>query len=200
MRKMLVAVALATLALTPVVGMAQIGVQGTDVFGIYTALDNTALANMNATPGTQVVYMVVTNASAQQGVWGYEMLLTFEPAGILTLINTEYAGQAINVATPPEYSVGLASPLPWARDIRLATLTFFVAAATPATIKVGPTTIPSRPDEFVYVDGGNVGNLISLIPSSGDQANPIFGFNTGPLDPPVANDANSWGGVKNLYR
>jgi hypothetical protein len=197
---MLVAVVLATLTLTPIVGMAQIGVQGEDVFGLYTALDNTALANMNTAAGTAIVYMIVTNASAQAGVWGYEMLLTFSPAGILTLINTEYAGQAINVATPPEYSVGLAAPLPWARDVRLATLTFFVAATTPATVTVGPSTIPSVPGELVYVDGGDVGNLIPLNPSSGDQANAIFGFNTGPLNPPIANDEDTWGGVKNLYR
>jgi hypothetical protein len=197
---MLVAVALATLTLTPVVGMAQIGVQGEDIFGIYTALDNTAFANMNATAGTHTVYMVITNASAQAGVWGYEMLLTFDPPGILTLINTEYAGQAINVATPPEYSVGLATPLPWSRDVRIATLTFFVAATTPARITVGPTTIPSVPGELVYVDGADVGNLIPLTPSSGDQANAIFGFNTGPLNPVIANDEETWGGVKQLYR
>ena len=70
------------------------------------------------------------------------------PAGILTLINSAYAGTALNVATPPEYAVGLVSPLPRNDVIRLATLTFFVAATTPANIYLHP--IIDRADHLVF--------------------------------------------------
>ncbi len=203
MRKMLVAVALAAVAflsLAPVGGFAQIGVPGTDVIGIYTATDATARAHLAANPGTFEVYLVVTNPSASAGISGWECSLEMLPAGILTLINTAYAGTALNVATPPEYAVGLAAPLPRNDVVRLATLTFFAAAATPANIYMHPISTPSQPGDMIYADGADPGRFITLAWSSGDESLPVFGVNTGPLVPPIPIDEDTWGGVKNLYR
>jgi len=203
MKKMLVAIALAavaTLSLAPVGGLAQIGVPGPNVIGVYTATDATARAHRATNPGTFDVYLVVTNPTATAGISGWECRLEMLPAGILTLINTAYAGQALNVATPPEYAVGLASPLPRNDAVRLATLTFFASATTPANIYMHPITTPSQPGDMIYADGANPGIFYRLEWSSGDEALPVFGVNTGPLVPPIPNDEDTWGGVKNLYR
>lgn len=204
MRKSLVAVALATLASLSLL-LASAGFAdwppGTDLLGMYTADDGSGFANVDVAGGNIDVYLVVTGVSESSGLQGWECLITFTDDPSIFWGSVQYNGQVINVATPPEFAVGIAAPLPRGADgsIWLAKITFLVFGAE-GRCWLQPNTTPSVPGAMVYVKGDDVGVFIEMGYSSGDEADAVFGFNTGPLTPPIATEGSTWGNVKDMYR
>ena len=171
-----------------------------DGIGVY--FDPCACVNcVPMEPGEQVGYVVITHPTAQEaGVGGWEAKIWVEGPGVITGMTFE--GDAINFTTPPEYFVGIATPL---------YNPFMYPAVIVATIDF-LLTDDQQPLQW-YIDGIYRSSLESGQPAylDGDDYNIIIPLQqpTGGPDIPVATingdcavpaEAASWGDVKSLYR
>ncbi len=204
MRKLLVLLGLASLI---VAGTAHAVVDpDPDMIGVYFDLD----ANINhvepGVVGPYPAYLILTNATAAAGVSGWECSIIVT-AGVFVL-EWGYNGQAVNAYSPPDFAVGLASPLPWEPAILLMTMTVGLFSPTPVEITITAQPLPSIPDTPfplpAYAAGDDPGDLRPLGFSTGwnevtGEPNVAATINSEPPYP-IANDDNTWGGVKNLYR
>lgn len=174
--------------------------------GMYTDMDAGDFTGTSVTAGsgTQVVaYLVLTNCYDEVADAPVNSILAFECSVIvpsnLFMGTTSLAPTGVNLVTPPLYSVGFVEA-PTATGpnnaMLLATFTFFTTSSDPAEIFLGLMDPPSIPGTMAIADAADVGNLISIYPSSGDFANPVFGINSGV----IATENESWGGVKALFR
>jgi len=205
MRKLLFAVAfaaLAVLSLAPAAGLAQtpnIGVPGDDNLGIYFIdTENTGWANHNIAAGVLTVSLVATGLTDMTGLSGWECRMDF-PAALFPAV-TLLGDGPINFANAPDYVVGLNSPFPHSNAIVLASINLFITSQDPTFLYLNVKPLPSIPDAMAYASGADFNILFPFNWSSGDEAVPVFGINTGPLDPPIATDEATWGSLKSLYR
>ena len=93
-------------------------------------------------------YVVMSGTSFANGVWAWELKITHDPQ--LLRLGSYLRGQAINFMNPPEYFVGLASPLPEAALIVLAEIDFMPLDLLPHALSVGPVSIPSIPGQMAW--------------------------------------------------
>jgi hypothetical protein len=177
--------------------------EGDNVLGLYSANDGTGFAHIG-TPsapvtGPYTIYLVATGMTDPSGVFGWECHVIVP--GTVFFTGVVYSGQAINVAVAPDFAVGLASALPVDANgaIVLATLSFFVQGLA-GELFLHPTTVPSVPGCMTYALGSDPGIILCFHWARGDQNTPVFGFNTGPLTPPIPIANGTWGLVKGLYR
>ena len=147
--------------------------------------------------GPGFIYLIITNPSAGGGVFGWECSIEVCPT--MFVLNWGYVGQAINACTEPDFLVGLATALPWAPAVVLLDMTIFLTAMDCCWIYIHPSATPSIPGYPAYVDGGDVGNIISLGQSTGGDLDPVAGINC-ICPPPIGSQDQTWGTVKALYR
>jgi hypothetical protein len=144
---------------------------------------------------------MATGLTNPSGIHGWECNVIVPPEIFFTGVT--YSGDVINVATAPDFAVGIAVALPPTADdfIVLATINFFVSpGVTNVFLDMEPSSLASIPDSMVYVPGDDIGALKSFKWSSGGPEFHSFGFNSGPLVPPIEAVPQTWGRVKNLYR
>ncbi len=115
-------------------------------------------------------YLMILNPSTEWGASGWECCVEMVGDGVAA--TWDLAGSALNVETPPCFSVGMQSgPLTGADAIVLATLDFIQPDPdSPTYFFVHPAGNPSVPGVPVYADGIDPGVLIPLTPASGDEA------------------------------
>lgn len=202
MRKLAIVLGLGSLL---VAGMATAQVDpDTDQIGVYFDTGATVWCINPGPAGPTDAYLCLTNASATSGVSGWECSLIVTE-GVFVL-NWGYSGSAINTYAPPDFAVGLASPLPWEPSIVLMTFTIGVFAATPIDITIAAQPNPSIPGDPAlpaYAAGDDPGDLRSLgystgldpVNGTGNVAAVINGECT-----PTGNDESTWGNVKNMYK
>ena len=176
---------------------------GTDRVGLYTMPDGTGYANINAAVNdTITVYLCLTRCSETSGVSGWECSL--EAPIEVTFINQQYYGFVIGGGYYPNFSIGLAAPLPQADVIPLVALKFQVNINVPAFYYLHPSqSNPTIPGQMIFVQGNNVSIFHQMFWSSGEEDCAVFGLNTGPLDcngESIVIDNYTWGGVKAMYR
>ena len=195
MKKLLVLVAAAALLIS-VNSFAQIDPDD-DGVGIY--FDPCACGNCVTLPeGTHYAWLVITHPTSPDGVHGWECRV--ETEGPLFVLDWAVQGLAVNADTPPSFVVGLAEPMlaMWMfPTVVVMEITFLLTDVTPAHFYLEPVQFPSIPDELVYVDGGDINNLIIMRQSTGGPGEPVATING---DCPVALEDATWGHVKNLYR
>jgi hypothetical protein len=204
MRKSIVAVTLVTLFLFVASIAAAEWPRGENVLGLYTSTDQaTARANITQSAGPFSTYLVATGLTATAGVVGWECMVEWdEDASFFASQQTLY-GDALNVATWPEFAVGILKPgvVPDGNGAAvLAQFDWLSFTTAQLYMHLHPNKNPSSPGNMIYVDASDVGEFIPLSWSSGDEANAVFGVNTGPLDPQVPTEDETWGSVKNMYR
>ena len=93
-------------------------------------------------------YLVLHEPSLD-GVGGWECQVA--TSGPVTLLTWTLEGQAANFTTPPEFVVGLGSPLPSGADVLLATVQFMIDAPAPVAFSLVPVYHASIPGEMAYI-------------------------------------------------
>ncbi len=170
-----------------------------DVIGIYFDAEANDVAVMAEEFASVETYLMITNPTAVS-IRGWECTLDFDSAACVVVGGWDYAGEALNICTAPEFTVGLAEPVPASTVTTLLTVTLFVldVAGTMLTVTAAPD--PSTADNLpLYVDGADLDNLILLENSTG--------YGVGDVILPCASinvwtklESWSWGEVKALYR
>ena len=170
------------------------GAQTPDVIGVW--FDQTAgMDTLVTTQTPQVVtaYLLLANGGSPTGVSGWECSVEIAGDGVQAL-SWELNG-GLNVATPPQFQVGIGvnDRLFWAPAIRLATVRLLVTQpGASGRIYIHPYATPSLQDPPgsghplrapLYAAGHDEGDLRPLRPSSGDEALPVAVINpsTAPL-------------------
>jgi hypothetical protein len=168
-----------------------------DGLGIYFDMDATQYC-LDYVGGQLCAYLILTNCSEPTGILGWECFVTYTiPAGCSEIGWTLPAG-SLNVATPPEFTVGLPAPVPNAPTILLATLCLMILSADPMEFYVGPVHCTSFPTVPLYAAGDNSGRLIEMHPASGSFYLPVAQLNG---DCTVIGTENAtFGHVKAMYR
>ena len=198
MRKLLLLLAMGTLLVSGQ-ALAQVDPDD-DMIGVYFDPGATIYCEQGIMPGQYgpgFLYLVITKPSAPGGVSGWECRLEIGPC--MFVLDWGYQGLAINAATPPEFAVGLAAPLPAAPAVILLDMTIFVTCLDCTWIYVKPTYSPSIPGVPVYVDGDDVGHLIPLGQSTGGPDEPVAGVNCD-CPPPIPTEQDTWGTLKTMYK
>lgn len=126
----------------------------------YTANDVTG----TAFPHFGTAWLVLREPGLDS-VGGWECQIT--AAGPVTVLGWNLAGQAVNFADPPEFVVGLGSPLPMDRDVLLATLPFMIEAAAPVTFSLRPVYHASIPGQMAYISFTDPNVLVPMATATG---------------------------------
>jgi hypothetical protein len=153
-------------------------------------------------------YLVLINPSEPSGIIGWELGLDIE-LGTQFLIDISIVGAPI-IQPPelPDLQVGLAECLPWDPVIHLATLTFLIVTPDPVMFYIRPIQSPTVPDQIVYAPCDDPSAFAPMQTINDSWAEPVAILNGtdcefAPVlcaDPAIANDLQSWGAVKSLYR
>jgi len=159
--------------------------------------------------GPATATVVIQNVEALGGVGGYEFMLCREGGAPFSVPPGCYLGaidlppNAINVATHPEYVVGIGSPLPQDHCVALLTINLLIFCPDCWCFGVQPLPYASVPGQMVYADGANPGLLIPLLPCTGPNWDSCtmacINCEWCPPDPPVDAEKQTWGKVKSLY-
>ncbi len=165
-----------------------------NLIGIY--FDDQGTINTVQVPNGQgaTAYLAITNAEASS-IAGWECSVVFEN-GMIT--DTEYSGNHINIDTPPNYVVGLQSPIPTADVTVLASLNMLFFGETYMAVDGAPDTV--APDGLPqYVDGDDFNNVIVCYNTTGYNndgvPNPCAGVNK-----VFGSTVQTWSGIKSLYQ
>jgi hypothetical protein len=203
MRKLAILLGLGSL-LVAGVATAQIDPDA-DMIGVYFDPGATIWCIDPGPAGPTDAYLCLTNPTALSGVSGWECSIVITE-GIFVL-NWGYSGDAINALSPPDFAVGLASPLPWESSLVLMTFTIGLFAADPVEITITAQPIPSIPDTPyplpAYAAGDDPGDLRPLGFSTGwnpETGEPNVAAVINGECTPTAADESTWGNVKNMYR
>jgi hypothetical protein len=176
MRRTLLAVFLiGSLSLFSVSGALAINCTDPDLVGIvWSNGEFTMYASPGQVSGT--VYMF-NPSNASESISGYEFRLDV-PSNVF-ILSTTYLGGGINFATPPEYVVGLATPLSADANgwIALMEVEFFLTDLVMADFFMSPTSTPSIPGQMAYADGIDPNILYPLYPVSGSFFEPVSRLN-----------------------
>jgi hypothetical protein len=141
--------------------------QPDDVIGIYfdPAYTQTEIS-ITDLPAMVTGYLVLKNPTSGYPVNGWECCAEIE--GDAIFVSWELEGQALNVLTPPCFTVGIGGePLPYGDDILLATFEVLVESPTPVIFSLDQTYFASIPDEMAYLSGANGDELFAMYTATG---------------------------------
>lgn len=143
-------------------------------------------------------YLCATNISESSGISGWECNVEVGPLSNVLVLSWSLLGFAVNARTPPDFAVGLASPLPWAPSIVLLDIQMLALGPLPIYFTLHPVYPSSfNPPSPGYAAGNDPGNLIPLGYSVGSED--VCAILNGDCYA-IGNEEMSWGGVKALYR
>jgi hypothetical protein len=176
-----------------------------DMISIY--FDEAATLYCTTAPVGEPVtaFLCLTNCTALAGIAGWEA--TIEVTAGVPILDWLLRGEAINVSTPPEFTVGLVDGLPWSPSIVLLEFTVGVYSPDPIELRVAPIPGPPIPPWpcplplFAAWDGGGVvqtlgyaagWDLVSCQPN-------VCAIINGDCNV-LAEAEPTWGQVKAMYR
>jgi len=172
-----------------------------DGIGIYYDLDGYEHCHYQVPPGTQLeLYLLLTNPSSVAGVSGWECRIEPSYSAMNLVVNWHAVGYWGGFWDPPNFQIGLATPLPWAPAVHLLTITSLILDPACWWFYIVPHPTPTIPGQIIYVDGVDPGIIIPMYQSTGGPENPVAGVNCSCIPPPLPTEQASWGSVKSLYR
>lgn len=181
-----------------------------DEIGIFWSQDCETCQNcLNFVGGATQAYVILINSTQPGGVGGFEFSLTnadgttFMPPPNDFVATYTLPPGAINVATPPDFVCGLASPAPWSPCITLVTIELLIFDSAPWCFGVKPFHAPSIPGQMAYVPYDDPSFLIPMYPNTGPEVTDytMACLNSADCPPgPIATEERSWGTLKSLYR
>ncbi len=113
-------------------------------------------------------YLVLKEPSATDGIGGWELRISDDNFGAVTYLGWELEGQALNVVSPPQFVVGLGTPLPIQDAVLLATGQLLVNEVAPVAFSLGHVNQASIPGEMAYISGGDPAQLIPMTTVTGN--------------------------------
>ncbi len=159
--------------------------QTQDVLGVWFDTSGSLHETTTSTSNQQVTaYLLLLNASEPSGVAGWECTVD-----VLASQETAYSwvlagNNSLNITTPPEFVVGMYTPMPWSEAILLATCTLFVPdPTTEVEIYVHPMNIPSIPGPPytpVYAAGDDPSHLLPMFWPTDCEMRPVATINDDP--------------------
>ena len=185
-------------------GLAAVPPAGDDVFGMYA--DN----NFNDDPsdenppwvdpayGLVTVYVYLTNVTGP-AIGAYEFALSYTGGLAPVVVDAGLPPQGVNFGSDNEYIVGVGTALlpdQYGHAI-LMSPTYFVVDTEWVNVYVGPTSIPTVPDQISYVEYDDPSIIHAMNPASGSFGMRIFSFNDGGCP---AVECVTWTDVKIAYR
>lgn len=138
---------------------------------------------------TPTAYLMLLDPSASGGVYGWEC--TLEYTNVMLLGTPTINGVGLNVTTPPEFQVGLASPLLRSPVVELARLQFMILSGS-ASFYIYPFRDGETPQ---YADGSDPSILLPMTPRGMSGGALVAGVN---LPECITVDA-TWGRIKQVY-
>ncbi len=150
--------------------------------------------------GTHTLYLVITHASAPDGVHGWECSINWD--GPVLPYDWAYEGLAFNADNAPEFGVGLAEPLVNPYTFPAILVMEFTAIITDESVATNFYIDAWRwhsLDEEVpaYLNGADIYEILPLQQVTGGPDIPVATFNG---DCAVATEDLTWSSVKQLYR
>jgi len=176
-----------------------------DLIGMYFDTEGNHVC-MDFIGGPVTVYLTITSPTVAAGVSGWECHVDYTIPEDYYEMEWDLMGDAINVSTPPDFVVGLGSPLPYQSAIVLAThgiLVFGPACMVWDVRAADVATIPGMP---AYAAGDDPGNIIPLTPLCENYPEaalncPEFCNEYFELCTFVVNEESvTWGELKSLYK
>jgi hypothetical protein len=172
-----------------------------DVLGVYTEPGDDGRATLDLAGGSATVYLIASDLTCPWGIGGWECHLAgdWEANPDIFFAGHVLRGEAFNVSAFPDFAVGLGSPMfpDGFGQVVLAEISFIFFSQQVLELYLAPADRPSLPGLMCYAPTNDPGYLIPFTWSSVIESRPVFGFNTGPIQPRAA---RSWGHVKALYR
>ena len=169
---------------------------GADNVGIY--FDEGATEANLANPtlyGNTFAYLVLSHATGS-AVYGWECHVDFVAGSGYSVVTLWHAiGYTGSVWTPPDFAVGLSTPLPWSEQIVLMEITVFYTGGE-ARFYLAPYPVPSLPGQMVYL-GDGYPDLRPMYPSSGSFDLPVACLG---CEDAVSLENSSWGEIRRWYR
>jgi hypothetical protein len=155
-------------------------------------------------------YVVLQNPSTPAGILGFEFMLCnqgwapFLPPPMDFVIAYIIPYASINYFEPPEFTVGLPSPVPWSPVIQLVEIQILVLDLTCWCFGVMPRSTPAIPGYMAFADGADPSHILPMYPCTGPDWDSCFmtclNCEFCPPGPPIATENLTFGGVKAIYR
>ena len=198
MKKLVVLIGLVSLVFSSG-AMAQIDPDD-DMLGIYFDVNATIFCTEALVGAPFPAYLCLTNptyvGADGEAVSGWECNVEVTP-GVFILAWNLTAG-AVNVSLPPDFIVGLATPLPWSPVIVLMDMQVGVFVPGVIEFTLHPAEVSSfDPPSPGYAAGDNPGLLIPLGYSAGGEF--VCAVINGEC-PPLGIEESTWGGIKAIYK
>ena len=155
---------------------------------------------MELEPAIYTGYIVITHPTSPEGVGGWEARITYD--GPVTVTNWAFQGEAYNFMTPPDFYVGIGTPIinPFTYPaIVVATFELALLSDTPeVNFWIDGVLRHSLPDRMpAYLDGSDYNIIKPLQQPTGGPQFPVATINGGCA---VPNDDLTWGDIKTLFR
>ena len=173
-----------------------------DRIGVYFDTGATIYCIDYPAGGPQPAYLCLTNPSYLgadgEAVSGWECNLEITEGVFILEVDIS---NGVNVGTPPDFIVGLVTPLPWSPVIVLATAQIGVFTLNPINFTLHPASPSSfDPPSPGYAAGDDPGLLIPLGYSAGGEV-VCAGINDPECESTVVpTEDATWGGVKSMYK
>ena len=181
--------------------LAATAAEAKDVLGIYTEPGDDGRATLDLVAGSATVHLIASDLTCPWGIGGWECHLVgdWEANPDIFFAGLVLRGEAINISAFPDFAVGLGRPMfpDENEQVVLAEISFVFFSQQVMELFLSPADRPSLPGLMCYAPTNAPGYLIPFTWSSVNGSLPVFGFNTGPIQPQAA---SSWGCVKALYR
>lgn len=168
-----------------------------DGLGMYFDTGATVYCR-EAVTGPVSLYLILTNCSQPSGISGWECHATYDiPPGCYEIGWTLAEGSS-NESTAPDFVVSLATPMPNAPTMLLATLGLLIFCPDAIFFYLGPADSPSIPGLPAYAVGDDPGIMIPLHLISGNPDFPVASLNDWCFSADA--EETSFGSIKALYR
>ena len=124
---------------------------GAPTVGIYFDAAGTVSSRAYSVYSPLTAYIVMKNCTSLEGVSGWECRVS-APANVTYL--SQYVGSdAINISTYPEFTVGVATPIPNSSAMVLGAIDYLTTSSATGYFDLGPTSVPDLPNSMVWTAG-----------------------------------------------
>ncbi len=178
-----------------------------DIIGMYADPSGT-VDSISVAPYTPFeVYLLLISPTSTSDIIAWDCIIDYPdvaiPGGNVVVTSWTIAGGGTNVAVEPEFQVAMLDvpPLPNGQVVLLMTAEAYVTTTDQADVYIyGSTLNPlgnGRPTYCPQDWGGDPGNLVAMVQSSGGPELPVFVINPAA---PTPVDPATWTRLKGLYR
>jgi hypothetical protein len=208
MKTLLVLIAVISLGLAGLAN-AQCNTDPDEIGIFWTQACENCITCLDFFNGPTQAYVILINSTQPGGVGGFEFSLTnadgslFAPPPADFVTTYTLPPGAINVASAPDFVVGLATPTPYSPCIILVTIDMLIFDPAPWCFGVKPFITPSIPGHMAYVPYDDPSFLLPMYPNTGPGVTDytMACLNDPNCPPgPIATEETTWGTLKSLYR